>query len=539
VRIIILTIIIILESHSVGAYHNNIVLSSLIKENVSSESFGMIWSETQRLLASDGAPCDYFGVSVSLLGDTVLIGASYDDNLCGSAYVFTLNGAVWTQQAKLLAFDGGVQDYFGYPVSLQNDIALIGAPGDDIGKGSVYVFTRNGTTWLPEGKLFASDAESMDNFGVVSIFGDTTLIGAPRDDDNGDNSGSAYVFKREGNIWNQQAKLLSLDGAPADEFGRNVAISGDIAVLGAPCDDDYGINSGGVYVFIRNGTAWTQQAKLLAVDGAIGDKFGSPVCIDNDTILIGASHDDDNGYDSGSAYVFTHNGSIWTQQAKLTASDGAAGDMFGWSASFKGNTAIIGAYNNGMSRGAAYIFTRSGTLWIQHEKLLASDGTPGDYFGNAVSIDSKRALIGAGLNDDNGVDSGSAYVFDENQPPTAPIITGPDEGKPGTAHHYTITSIDSENDDVSAYVIWGDDSITNWTSFHNSGEAFSVSHSWAKKGTYSVQVKVKDIHDAESGWTTLSVTMPFSYNIPFQHFWERVFDRFPNAFPLLRHMMRY
>jgi subtilisin family serine protease len=127
----------------------------------------------------------------------------------------------------------------------------------------------------------------------------------------------------------------------------------------------------------------------------------------------------------------------------------------------------------------------------------------------------------------------------KQHPPNDPTITGPEKGKPGSSYKYTITGTDPESDTVSAYILWGDDTITDWTTFHNSGEAFSVTHSWAKKGTYTVQVKVKDTHGAESGWATLSVTMPFSYNIPFQHFWERVFDRFPNAFPILRHLMGY
>jgi subtilisin family serine protease len=124
-------------------------------------------------------------------------------------------------------------------------------------------------------------------------------------------------------------------------------------------------------------------------------------------------------------------------------------------------------------------------------------------------------------------------------PPDTPTVTGPDKGKPGIAYKYTITGTDPDSDMISAYIKWGDDTITNWTAFHNSGESFSVTHSWAKKGTYTVQVKVKDTHGAESGWTTLSVTMPCSYNMPFQQFWNKFFERFPHAFSILRHLLGY
>jgi subtilisin family serine protease len=142
------------------------------------------------------------------------------------------------------------------------------------------------------------------------------------------------------------------------------------------------------------------------------------------------------------------------------------------------------------------------------------------------------------VTDNYGLTDNVAKTITVNQhPPDNPTITGPEKGKPGSNYKYTITGIDPEEDMVSAYILWGDDTITDWTTFHNSGESFSVTHTWAKKGTYTVQVKVKDTYGAESGWTTLSVTMPFSYNIPFQPFWMKLFERFPHVFPILRHLM--
>jgi len=377
------------------------------------------WTEKFNLLASDASTGDYFGGSVSLDGNTAVIGARYDDDQganSGSAYVFTNTGSTWTQQAKLIASDGAAEDHFGWSVSLSGDTALIGARYDDdkgVNAGSVYVFTRSGTTWTQQTKLVASDGAAEDQFGCsVSMNDNTALIGAAWDDDQGASSGSAYVFTRSGTSWTQQAKLLATDGASEDRFGWSVSIDGNTGLIGAAWDDDKGNDAGSAYVFTRSGTSWTQQAKLLATDGAAGDSFGISVSFAGDTGLIGAAWDDDKGNDAGSAYVFTRSGTSWTQQAKLLATDGAAGDSFGVSVSFNDKTTLIGAYNDddkGNDAGSAYVFTRSDTTWTQQAKLLATDGAAEDYFGMSVSLSADTALIGAPQAGNNGV--GSTYVF--------------------------------------------------------------------------------------------------------------------------------
>jgi len=272
----------------------------------------------------------------------------------------------WAETQKLLAGDGAADDSFGYIVSLDGNTALIGAPEGSNGHdpGSAYVFTRTGTTWTLQQKLNASDGAADDSFGVsVSLAGNTALIGAFWDDDNGADSGSAYVFTRTGTIWTQQQKLLPSDGGVGDWFGWVASLDGDTALIGAPQNDDNGVDSGSAYVFTRTGTTWTQQAKLLALDGAAGDWFGTCVSLDGDTALISAVLDNDNGHWSGSAYVFTRTGTTWTQQQKLIASDGAANDQFGCWVSLDGDAALIGAPfddDNGVDSGSAYVFTKGG-----------------------------------------------------------------------------------------------------------------------------------------------------------------------------------
>jgi len=347
-----------------------------------------------------------------------------------AVYPLTVDPLCWVEEAKLLAGDGAAYDYFGISVSLSGDTALVGAYGDNVSyTGSAYVFVRSGTSWTQQAKLLASDGATDDMFGAsVSLSGDTALVGARGDDDNGSASGSAYVFARNGTSWTQEAKLLASDGAAQDYFGISVSLSGDTALVGARFDDDNGNKSGSAYVFARRGTSWTQEAKLLAGDGAANDWFGDSVSLSGDTALVGARFDDDNGSASGSAYVFARNGTSWTQEAKLLPSDGATYDEFGGSVSLSGDTALVGApldANNGSYSGSAYVFARSGTSWAQAAKLRARYGATYDWFGGSVSLSGDTALVGAHADDDNGSDSGSAYVF---APPPPCACAGPPPG---------------------------------------------------------------------------------------------------------------
>jgi len=383
---------------------------------------GNAWLERQKLLASDGAANNRFGYSVSISGDYAIVGAVYDDDKgsnSGSAYIFKRDGTAWVQQQKLLASDGAASDYFGYSVSISGDLAIVGAFGDDdkgIDSGSAYIFKRDGTGWSQQTKLLASDGAANDWFGYsVSISGDLAIVGAHRDDDKENNSGSAYIFKRDGTAWVQQQKLTASDGAARDWFGWSVSISGDKIIVGAYGDDDKGAKSGSAYIFRWDGTSWSQQQKLLPLDGAAEDYFGCSVSISGDLAIVGAEGDDDEGSDSGSAYIFKWDGTAWSQQQKLTASDGAAGDYFGYSVSISGDLAIVGAAyddDKGDYSGSAYIFRWDGTAWVQQQKLTASDGADWDYFGYSVSISGDLAIVGAASNDDKGSNSGSAYVFE-------------------------------------------------------------------------------------------------------------------------------
>lgn len=389
---------------------------------------GTTWTQQAQLTADEGEGYEEFGISVALDGDTALVGAWLDDiganRNQGSANVFARSGSVWTQQATLTPGDAEEYDNFGWSVAIAGDTALVGAMGDDVGvnsnQGSAYVFTRSGTNWTQQAKLTADDGVASDFFGVaVALSNNTALVGMWEGGSRVTSSpGAVYVFTRSGVTWSQQAKLTAADGAAGDEFGTSVALDGDVALVGA-YSDDIAANSdqGSTYVFIRNGTTWTQQAKLTSDDGASGDRFGASIALDGDAVLVGAHRDDiGTNSDQGSAYFITRNGTTWTQQAKLTVNDGASGDNFGVSVALSGDEAVVGAYGADIgansNQGAAYVFRYVDATWTQLARLTADDGATDDYFGGAVALSGDAALLGA-YGDDVGsnADQGSAYVF--------------------------------------------------------------------------------------------------------------------------------
>ncbi|MEO7659874.1 MAG: FG-GAP repeat protein, partial [Pyrinomonadaceae bacterium] len=209
-------------------------------------------------------------------------------------------------------------------------------------------------------KLVAADVASFDQLGFsVAISGNTAVVAVDRDDNY---HGSVYIFVRNGAVWEFQQKLTGFDSVAEDTFGWSVAISGDTVVVGANLDDIAETDQGSAYIFTRNGTVWSQQHRLSASDAAANDQFGVSVAISGDIVIVGAFGDDSF---RGSAYVFTRSGVIWTEQQKLTASVRVIDSDFGWSVGITGQTAIIGANREESDRGSAYVFLRNGSVWQQ------------------------------------------------------------------------------------------------------------------------------------------------------------------------------
>ncbi|RFC45515.1 MAG: FG-GAP repeat-containing protein [Verrucomicrobia bacterium] len=359
------------------------------------------------------------------------------------------------QQAYLKASNTGAQDEFGKAVAIDGNVAVIGAPGEDGGaktvngngadntaanSGAAYVFVRSGKLWVQQAYLKASDGVTGALFGTsVAVSGSTAVVGAPQQGD----TGAAYVFVRSGWIWTQQAILRASNVGLGDQFGTSVAISGSSILVGAP-DEDSGAtlvggsqtdntaaSSGAAYVFTRSGTVWTQQAYIKASNTGAGDRFGGAVAISGDRAVVGAAAEaggattvDGNGADNskvnaGAAYVYRRDGTVWSADGYLKASNSDGGDAFGTSVALSGDLAMIGAPaeagdgsdpgdNSESAAGAAYVFERKGAQWVENEYLKAPTPAANKRFGFSVAISGLTAAVGSRPN--AGPDE-SVYVF--------------------------------------------------------------------------------------------------------------------------------
>jgi hypothetical protein len=400
---------------------------------------GTNWLQEAYLKPSNTGALDAFGYSVAISGDTIVVGAREEDSNAtgvngngannsalssGAAYVFVRSGTNWTQQAYLKASNTGAGDNFGQSVSISSDTIVVGARGEKSNAtgvngnqvddslllaGAAYVFVRSGTNWTQQAYLKASNTGSVDFFGEsVSVSIDTIIIAAPGESSNAtgvngnqiDNSaasaGAAYVFVRNGGSWSQQAYLKASNTGAGDLFGRWVGVSGDTAIVGAIGEasnsmgvngnqsDNSTTNAGAAYVFVRNGTTWRQQAYLKASNPGASNEFGIRVAISGDMAVV-AAHQESNGAtgvngnqqdktipNSGAAYVYVRFGTNWVQQAYLKASNCDTNDFFGRSVALTEGTVVVGAWgessnatgangsqsdNSALQSGAAYIFT--------------------------------------------------------------------------------------------------------------------------------------------------------------------------------------
>lgn len=383
------------------------------------------------ILSSDGSSADAAGTSVAVAQDVFVVGAPGDDDSgsnSGAAYVWRLKESGWIEEQKLVASDGTADDQFGRTVAISEDVVIVGAFGNGDG-GAAYVFRFNGLSWVQEAKLVPADSVSGDSFGfAVSLSGDVALIGAYGADDLGTNSGAAYVFRFDGAAWVEEYKLLASDGEAYDFFGAAVALSGDAALVGAYLDDDVASSGGAAYVFRFGGSLWTQEQKLWASDGATDDRFGAALAISGDALIVGVKQDDDKGANSGSAYIFAFNGATWVEESKLLPSDGLEQDKFGVAVGLSGDVAVVGSYwheHSGITdAGAAYLYRFDGSDWVEDEKLVAPDAWYWDYFGASVAVAGDLAVVGAVQDDNKGNNSGSGYAFSKVCPDNGCISDG-------------------------------------------------------------------------------------------------------------------
>ena len=430
---------------------------------------GTVWNLQAEISGNTGANrqiADGYGKSVAINANSIIIGSptratsdgSSSFSRAGGAYIYFRTGTTWTQQALLGSISlGTADDQLGTSVAIDGNTVAIGAPFRErllpttikFNVGWAFIYTRSGTTWTQQQQINAGSTTAGDFFGRnIALSGNTVVASAATSDKVWFRSGTSWsqqqsltssnsrsvsasgdtaltsslgfvrAFFRTGTTWAFQEEFTAGEGEQFGQFGRAVALSedGKTAVVGMPNGDSDTVTDTGkayVYDFDENSNSWRQTATLTASDGAFGDDFGVSVSISQDTIVIGAELTGDN---RGAAYVFTRTGTTWTQQTKLTAGDGADGDRFGFSVDISGNTIAIGAIaGNGplpVDQGSVYVFTRSGTTWFQVQELHAGDAAGGEFFGNAVSLKGDTLVVGSVLSSVGGnQNQGAVYVF--------------------------------------------------------------------------------------------------------------------------------
>ncbi len=339
---------------------------------------------------------------------------SYTGVLLGLALAGVVSAQSPCESDKLVALDGVGGDDFGASVAVDGAIAVVGAPEDDdagSSSGSAYVFRFDGTDWSQEQKLTAGDAAGGDDFGfAVAISGDTIVVGSPRDDTvAGNRAGSAYVYVFDVGLqlWIEKQHLFASDAGADDRFGSSIAIDGETLLVGATQEDQAAPNAGAGYVFARTGGVWLHQDKLVPTSSGTNPQMGRSASLDGDVAVLGAWQDAPAAmFSVGAAHVFRRSGTTWSEEQKLTASDAADFRWFGQSVSVSGTVIAVGAYgdrgNDLSESGGAYFYIFNGLSWDELDNVNASDPTANDRFGWSIALDGDNAIIGTGISASKG-----------------------------------------------------------------------------------------------------------------------------------------
>lgn len=361
---------------------------------------------------ASGQEGESFGSSVDCDDQYLIVGSPGYDNGGntneGRATIYAWNDTTWIAQDTITGSSLGTSYTFGSSVAIDGDYAIVGAPYFfQLGPGKAFIFERSGTQWSEVEVLTSSSTL----FGTsVDISGDYAIVGATQFHSLGSGTGEAVVYHFNGADWVEQDVLTASDGMAGDDFGDDVSLLGDYAIIGASSAG----SNGQAYVFHRSGTTWMEEEIIIPSLGVIGDQFGSIVHLMGDTIAVGSQGADLQGNDDlGKVYLYERNNTDWDEITILKASDGMAGDRFGWSISSDNDYILIGTYNGGGSdRGKAYLFKKGNTGWTEESILIPPDGAPDDLFGSSGSVCFPHVIIGAPGHDIyDTIDQGKVYFF--------------------------------------------------------------------------------------------------------------------------------
>ncbi len=367
---------------------------------------------------SPSNPGAEFGNAVAVSGDTLVVGARYDSvplgkepqSYSGAAYVYIKEGNNWVQQARLSPSTPKAGDLFGSAVAIDGDTIVVGAVGNDSidengddapEMGAVYIYTRSGDQWQQQAKIEPEDGVEADYFGnSVAIAGERIVVGASgKDLGNTSDAGKVYTYYRSRTQWYQSQSIMSPDPEANDNFGASLDIDGPRVVVGAPSDDKVGA----AFIFYRIGSTWIQESKIEPDDDQSGDNFGASVSIEDEIVVVGAPFaDPDLGAgqitNAGAAYVYRKRATTWLQDSKLVLANASAFDNFGESVTTSGNSIIVGAtgqdYYNMLRVGSAHTFERNEDGWETQTQIFSATPYSDSNFGSSIAINGQLIVVG-------------------------------------------------------------------------------------------------------------------------------------------------
>jgi hypothetical protein len=365
--------------------------------------------EDQVLVPQALTPDSGYGVAIDSEQDIAVVGANAQDTPArgsGAAYVYQRINGDWVEQQMLTASNGVAGDQFGRSVAVQGTTLFIAAPTGGIGQGQVYVFELEDDTWVEHQRLTASDGKAGRPFGFsIDVSGDILVMG----DHRAPGGGAAYVFEFNGTSWNEVSKLVPSGNDSSDRYGAAVATNATHIMVGAPGDDDTGRLSGAIYVYSKDGTSWAFQKKLFASAPNQDNNFGSAIAMHGTSAMSNAPGD---AGSVGLVSFFKQVGTDWTDDGFVLEPPMPTNGWFGESISLLHNRAVIGRTDVKNGAGNAFIYSRTDEGWMLEDKLNASTRAAGDAFGRSVSVSTHGIFVGADGDDDAGLGSGAAFVYD-------------------------------------------------------------------------------------------------------------------------------
>jgi hypothetical protein len=446
----------------------------------------------KKINALDGAAADAFGGAVAVSGEYAVVGVYADESSKGAAYVYRRVSGAWTQQQKLIASDGAAGDCFGVSVAMYGNYIIIGANKANSNKGAAYIYYKNtSSVWGLHKKITALYGASGDLFGQsVAICGNWAVVGA---EGYGSGKGAIYTFVVSGTSATEYIRLASSTQTSSARFGCSISMGSESMIVGA-YNETSGKGAAYVFGYDKVDGVWKQAncQRIAASDGATGDCFGCSVALCGDYAVVGARKGNISttaGVESGTAYAYQCDSfKVWTEKKEITPADGTADDMFGRSVSINGSYVLVGA--PGKDNGAAYIYNKGGS-WTIVQKITVAGNAADDFFGGSVYTDGTYMMCGDVNDDDFGINSGSAYIFEYTELGALTLLT-PNGGENLAGRSAYDITWSSTGPIESIMLDYSVDDANTWTAIGTAPDTGSYEWTVADANSSKCRLRVRD-----------------------------------------------